>query len=117
MSNSVTQWTVDCQALLSMGFPRLEYWSGLPFPTSGDLPDPGVKPLAPAVDLVLQANSLPAEPPGKSIKTIGEYVYILGEREDFLSETSRSPLLEKTTENFEYIKDMTNISKKTKCLN
>ena len=68
MSNSVTQWTVDCQDPLSMGFPRREYWSGLPFPTSGDLPDPGVKPLAPAVDPVLQANSLPAEPPGKSIK-------------------------------------------------
>ena len=68
MSNSVTQWTADCQAPLSMGFPRREYWSGLPFPTSGDLPDPGVKPLAPAVAPVLQANSLPAEPPGKSIR-------------------------------------------------
>ena len=40
----------------------------LQLPSSGDLPDPGVKPLAPAVDPVLQTNSLPAEPPGKSIK-------------------------------------------------
>ena len=37
----VTLWTVACQAPLSMGFPRQEYWSGLPFPSAGDLPDPG----------------------------------------------------------------------------
>ena len=37
----VTPWTVDCQALLSMGFSRQEYWSGLPFPSPGDLPNPG----------------------------------------------------------------------------
>ena len=40
----VTPWTVTSQAPLSMGFSRKEYWSGLPFPSSGDLPDPGVKP-------------------------------------------------------------------------
>ena len=39
-----TSWTVACQAPLSMGFPRLEYWGGLPFPTPGDLPDPGIEP-------------------------------------------------------------------------
>ena len=39
-----TLWTVACQAPLSMGFPRQEYWSGLPFPPPGDLPDPGIKP-------------------------------------------------------------------------
>ena len=39
----VTPWTVVRQALLSMGFPRQEYWSGLPFPSSGDLPDSGIK--------------------------------------------------------------------------
>ena len=44
-----------------MGFPRQEYWSVLPFPSPGDLPDPGVKPGSPA----LQANSSPAEPSGK----------------------------------------------------
>ena len=48
MSDSfVTPWTVACQASLSMRFPRQEYWSGLPFPSPGDLPDPGVKPMSP----------------------------------------------------------------------
>ena len=44
----VTPWTVDCQAPLTMGFPRQKYWSGLPYPSSGDLPDPGIKPISPA---------------------------------------------------------------------
>ena len=48
-------------APLSMGYSRLEYWSGLPFPSAGDLPDPGIKPQSP----VLQVDSLPSEPPGK----------------------------------------------------
>ena len=39
-----TPWTIACQALLSMGFSRQEYWSGLPFPSPADLPNPGVKP-------------------------------------------------------------------------
>ena len=50
-----TPWTVARQAPLSMGFPRQEFWSGLPFPPPGDLPDPGIKPRSPA----LQADSLP----------------------------------------------------------
>ena len=54
----VTPWTIIHKAPLSMGFPRQEYWSGLPFPPPGDLPDPGIKPGSPA----LQANSLPTEP-------------------------------------------------------
>ena len=41
-----TPWTVAHQALLSMGFPRQEYWSELPFPSPGDLPDPGIKPMS-----------------------------------------------------------------------
>ena len=49
------------QALLSMRFSRQEYWSGLPFPSPGDLPNPGIKPGSPA----LQADSLPPEPLGK----------------------------------------------------
>ena len=53
----VTPWTVVHQAPLSVGFSRQEYWSGLPFPSPGDLPDPGVKPQSPA----LQADSLPFE--------------------------------------------------------
>ena len=44
-----------------MGFSRPEYWSGLPFPSPGDLPNPGIKPRSPE----LQADSLPSEPPGK----------------------------------------------------
>ena len=52
-----TPWTVACQAPLSMRFSRQEYWSGLPFPSPGDLPDPGIEPGAPA----LQADSLPTE--------------------------------------------------------
>ena len=44
MSDSVTPWTVAHQASLSMEFFRQEYWSGLPFPPSRDLPDPGIKP-------------------------------------------------------------------------
>ena len=42
----VTPWTIACQASLSMNFPRQEYWSGLPFPAPGDLPEPGVKPMS-----------------------------------------------------------------------
>ena len=44
---------------LSMGFPRQEYWSGLPFPPPGNLPEPRVKPVAPVLSPVLQAASLP----------------------------------------------------------
>ena len=56
---------LDCQDLLSMGFPRQEYWSGLPSPPPGDLPDPGVKPVS-LVSPALQADSLPtAVPEGK----------------------------------------------------
>ena len=44
-----------------MEFSRQEYWSGLPFPSPGDLPDPGIEPVSPA----FQADSLPPEPPGK----------------------------------------------------
>ena len=56
-----TLWTVAHQAPLSMGFTRQEYWSGVPFPSPGDLPDPGIEPWPPA----LQADALPCEPPGK----------------------------------------------------
>ena len=56
-----TPWTVVYQAPPSMGFSRQGYWSGLPFPSPEDLPDPGMKPRSPA----LQAETLPSEPPGK----------------------------------------------------
>ena len=54
-----TSWTVAYQAPLSVGFSRQECWSGLPFPSPGDLPDPGIEPGSPA----LQADALPSEPP------------------------------------------------------
>ena len=58
----MTPWTSDYQAPSSMGFSRQEHWSGLPFPSPGDLPDPGIEPISPA----LPPNSLSVEPPGKS---------------------------------------------------
>ena len=57
----VTPWTVAYQASPSMGFSRQEYWNGLPLPSPGDLPNPGIKPGSPA----LQADALTSEPPGK----------------------------------------------------
>ena len=56
-----TPWTVACQDPQSVGFPRQEYWSGLPFPSPGDLPDPGIEPRSPA----LQAAASLCEPPEK----------------------------------------------------
>ena len=59
----VAPWTVAYQAPPSMGFSRQECWSGLPFPSSRDLLDPGIEPGSPA----LQADALPSEPSGKPI--------------------------------------------------
>ena len=56
-----TPWTLAHLVPLSMGFSRQEYWSGLPFPSPGDLPDPGITPGSSE----LQADSLPSEPPEK----------------------------------------------------
>ena len=66
-----TPLTVDCQAPLSMEFSRQEYWGGLPFPSLGDLPDPGIEPGCPA----LQTESLLSEPPGKSVRMVLDYKY------------------------------------------
>ena len=67
MSNSFpTQWTVAHQAPLSMGFPRQEYMNGLPFPSLGDLPDLGIKPMPPA----LAGKFFATEPRGKPITEI-----------------------------------------------
>ena len=57
-----TPWTVAYQAPLPMGFSRQEYWSGLPFPSPGDLLNPGIEPGSPT----LQTDALPSEPPGNS---------------------------------------------------
>ena len=62
-----TPWTVAVQAFLSMEFSRQEYWSGLPFASTGDLPHPGTEPRSSA----LWANSLTSEPPGKIWKIMG----------------------------------------------
>ena len=66
-----TPWIVACQAPLSMGFSRQEYWSGFPCPAPGDLPDPGIEPNSPA----LQADSLPTKPTGKPIYVV--YLYFI----------------------------------------
>ena len=68
-----TLWTVAHQAPPSMGFSRQEYWSGVPFLSPGDLPDPGIKPRSPA----LQAGALTSEPPGKP--TDDHYIYYCGQ--------------------------------------
>ena len=60
---------LDCQAPLSMGFPRQEYWSGLPSPPPGDPSNPGIKPTSP----VLTGRFFTIEPPGKPIKWISKY--------------------------------------------
>ena len=62
-----TPWTVACQAPTSMGFSKPEYWSGLSLPSPGDLPDPGIEAGSPA----LQADTLPSEPPGRSVTREG----------------------------------------------
>ena len=61
VSDSVTPGSIAHQAPLCVAFPRQEYWSGLPFPSPGDLPDPGIK----HGSLTSQADSLLSEPPGK----------------------------------------------------
>ena len=63
-----TPWTIAYQASPSLGFSRQEYWSGLPFPSPGDLPDPGIEPGSPA----LEADALTSEPLGmKILKEMG----------------------------------------------
>ena len=60
-----TPWTVTCQAPLSMGFFRQEYWNGLPFPSPGNLPDAGIEPISP----VLVGGFFTTEPLGKPTYT------------------------------------------------
>ena len=68
MSHSLL-WTVAYQAAPSMGFSRQEYWSGLPFPSPGDLHNRGIEPRSPT----LQADALPSEPPGKPLVCVIPY--------------------------------------------
>ena len=69
----MTPWTVAYQAPPSMGFSRQEYWSGLAFPSPGDLPDPGIEPGSPA----LQTDALLSEPPGKPFKLTEKESYTM----------------------------------------
>ena len=62
----VTPWTAARQAPLSIEFSRQEYWSGLPFPTPGNLPDPGIKP-ASLVSIALTGGFFTIKPPGKPL--------------------------------------------------
>ena len=63
MSDSlVTLWTVAHQSPLSMGLPRLEYWSKLPFPSPGNLPEPGTEPVSPALVGEFFTNESPEKP-------------------------------------------------------
>ena len=64
-SDSATPWTATRQAPLSMGFFRQEYWSGLPFPSPGDHPDPGIKPETPVSPALVTGGFSTTEPPGK----------------------------------------------------
>ena len=67
-----TLWTVPHQASLSIGFPKQEYWSRLPFPSPGDLPDPRIKPISP----VWQVDSLPLSHLGNPLLWIWVYIHI-----------------------------------------
>ena len=69
-------WTVACQAPLSMGFFMQEYWSGLPFPPPGGLPDPGMEPVSP-VSPALQVRSLLAEPLVSPTRTSNGSILVL----------------------------------------
>ena len=69
LSNCLWLMYIACQALLSLGFSRQEYWSGLPCPPPEDLSNPGTEPIYP-VSPALQAVSLPTEPPGKPISLL-----------------------------------------------
>ena len=71
MSDSETPWSIACQASHSMGFPRQEYWSGLPVPFQGDLLNPGIKPESPA----WQVGSLPLSHLGSPV--LSTHIYFL----------------------------------------
>ena len=72
--SSATPQTIAYQAALSMGFSRQKYWSGLPFPSPGDLPNAGIKPASSE----LQVDSFTTEPPGKPLgKDTGSFNIIL----------------------------------------
>ena len=72
----LTPWAAARQAPLSMEFPRQEYWSGLPFPPPGDLPNPGIKPISLAAP-TFAGGFFPIVPPGKSLEMNSGYFWVL----------------------------------------
>ena len=72
----MTPWTVAHQAPLSIGFSRQEYWSGLPFPPPGDLPDTGIEPTS-ATSPALEGEFFTTVPPGRPIKPVLELKWII----------------------------------------
>ena len=74
MSYSATPWAVACQSPLCMEFSGQEYWSGLPFPPPGNLPDPGIKPASP-VSPALAGKFFITETPGNSTRGLGFQFY------------------------------------------
>ena len=71
MSDCVTPWTVARWVPLTMGFPRQESWRGLPFPSPGDLPDPGIEPASPA----LAGRFFTTQPPGKPFDSVTDPLF------------------------------------------
>ena len=88
-----TPWTVAYQASPSMGFSRQKYWSGLPFPSPGDLPDPGIEPGSPA----LEADALTSEPPGKPIKWVKIELSFILRNWTYVVDESLFPLIVENT--------------------
>ena len=96
----MTAWTEEPGRLQSMGFSRQEYWSGLPFPSPGDLPNPGIEPRSPA----LEVDSLPTELQGKPFKNKNNAPYILrlGEVRDGITTSLNSAGSVKRFDSFPY---------------
>ena len=84
----VAPWTVACQVPLSMGFSKQEYWSELPFPSPGDLPDPGIKHRTPA----MQADSLPLSHQGSKKKPYIDLHYVYLKAEGRFKVPSKNPV-------------------------
>ena len=86
VSDSVTPWTAAYQAHPSLGFSRREYWSGLPFPSPGDLPDPGIEPMS----LASAGRFFTTEPPGKRHATQLSPSTVTGESPHATTKTQHS---------------------------
>ena len=70
VSELAAKWTVAYQAPVSMGFSRQEYWSGLPFPSPGDLPNSRIEPRSPALQADILPSELPRKPNSRSIHIV-----------------------------------------------